>query len=196
MREQISDNTKGRLLSLEPVPALQSLQAEKLNWFQKAFRPHFDDWVIGPVNRLVYYRDALIGFIFMSCAIDYLAGFWWGKSTQGGVRKAYTGFIDAYFPRGLYDADGLYDSLRNGLVHMFTIKGKRYALTHNHPELYLKKSKTGQIVLNAGNFRDELVAAKDKYFNKVESSSDMLNKVLDRYKRDGFLGPKPIEIVS
>lgn len=198
MSEHSPDTAKGGLLSVEPVLTNQSPQTEKLKWFQKVLRPHFDDWVMGPINRLVHSRDALIGFIFMSCAIDYLSGFWWGASKQGKVRKAYIGFIDAYFPNGLYDADGLYDSLRNGLVHMFTIKDKKYVLIHNHPEIHLKKAKANkeQIVLNAGNFRDELVAAKNKFFDDVESSPELLNKVLDRYNRDGFLGASLIEISS
>ena len=67
-------------------------------------------------------------------------------------------------------------------------------LTHNHPEIHLRKAKTGQIVLNASNFRDDLVAAKNKFFDDVESSPDILDKVLDRYNRDGFLDATPIEI--
>ncbi len=94
--------------------------------------------------------------------IDYLAGFWWGKSSSGSVRKAYTRFIRQYFPPGRYDADGLYDSLRNGLVHMFTIKGKRYGRTHNQPSVHLKEDTYGQIILNAADFRDDLKAAKDR----------------------------------
>ena len=124
MSEHNPDTTKGVPLSAKPVPTKQSSQAEKLNWFQKIFRPHFDDWVMGPINRLVHSQDALIGFIFMSCAVDYLAGFWWGDSTKGKVGRAYPGFITAYFPNDLYNSYGLYNSLRNGLVHMFTIKKK------------------------------------------------------------------------
>lgn len=196
MSEHNPDTTKGGPLSLRSVPTKQSSQAEKLNWFQKVFRSHFDDWVIGPINRLVHTEDALIGFIFMSCAIDYLVGFWWGVSTKGNVRKAYPEFITSYFPNGLYNSYELYDSLRNGLVHMFTIKNKSYALTHNHPDIHLRKARTGQIVLNASNFRDDLVAAKNKFFNDVECSPDLLDKVLDRYNRDGFLGATLIEINS
>jgi hypothetical protein len=79
----------------------------------------------------------------MTCAIDYLAGFWWGKSTKSKVQVAYTGFIDAYFPKGRYGANGLYDSLRNGLVHTFTIKNKKYALIHNRPDMHLKNDTAG-----------------------------------------------------
>jgi hypothetical protein len=72
-------NTSGNmstppLSGANPEGITGSLQ-EKLAWFRTNFCPHFDDWIMGPIDRLVYTRDALIGFIFMACAIDYLAGF-------------------------------------------------------------------------------------------------------------------------
>ncbi len=161
--------------------------ADKLAWFRSYFRPHFNEWIFGPINRLVVSQDALIGFIFMACVIDYLTGFWWGESTQGKVKEAYIKFVDKYFPPGRYDADGLYDSLRNGLVHMFTIKGKKYGLTHNNPQVHLKKSKDGQIVLNAADFRDDLVVAANRFFDEVETTPTLLDNVHGRYTRDGFL---------
>lgn len=83
-----------------------SPEAGKMAWFHD-FRPHFNVSVLEPINRFVNTReDILIGFILMSCAIDYLAGFWWGESTEAGLgRKAYTGFIDRYFiPRKRYNS--------------------------------------------------------------------------------------------
>ena len=129
----------------------------------------------------------------MTCAIDWLASFWWGESTTGKNKAAYTGFVGEYFrPIGRYDPDSLYDSLRNGLVHMFTIKGRKYALTHNSPILHLIQTGDGQIVLNAGDFRDDLVAAKDRYFSEVETKPDLLKKLVERYRRDGFLDSGPL----
>ncbi len=173
-----------------------SSHADRLSWFRNEFRPHFNEWVLGPINRLVTSQDALIGFIVMACAIDYLAGFWWGKDTKGNVKVAYTGFIDAYFPKGRYDAKGLFDSLRNGLVHMFTIKNKKYALIHNRPDMHLKNDTAGQIILNAADFRDDLVTAGDKYFDEVETIPDLLDKLRDRFNRDGFLDAGPIQVRS
>jgi len=160
------------------------------------FRSHFNEWVFGPIDRLICSRDALIGFIFMTCAIDYLAGFLFGESTEGHVKKAFTGFIDKHFLPGIYDADELYDSLRNGLVHMFTIKNKTYALIHNHPEVHLKNSLAGKIILNASNFRDDLVSAANRYFNDVETKLDFLDKWHTRFDRDGFLYSSAIEVTS
>lgn len=75
-----------------------------------------------------------------------------------------------------YDSKGLYDSLRNGLVHMFTIKGVKYALTHNHSDLHLKSDGNGQIILNASDFRDDLTVAKQHYFYDAETKPPLLDK--------------------
>ena len=168
---------------------------EKIEWFRKEFRPHFEKWVFGPIDRLVSSPDALIGFIFMTCAIDYLAGFYWGIDTKKENKKAYREFIDIYFETNKYDSKGLYDSLRNGLVHLFTIKGRKYTLTQARAELHLQTDSVGQIILNAESFRDDLVVARNKYFNDVEGNSELMDKLRERINRDGFLGPMPI-IVS
>src|SRR5664280_654084 len=73
------------------------------------FRPHFNHLVLDPIKRFsLKMDDMLIGFVFMSCSIDYLSGFWWGENKEiGMVRQAYVGFINEYFrPRGLYNAKG------------------------------------------------------------------------------------------
>jgi hypothetical protein len=158
-------------------------------WFQ-AFRPHFNCLVLDPIKRFPLEMDEmLIGFVFMSCCIDYLSGFWWGESREiGMVRQAYIGFINEYFrPRGRYDAKGIYDSLRNGLVHQFTIKNKMYELTFGEPERHLTVSHHNCIILNAGSFRNDLIDAANRYFDEVEKNPHLLDKAFQRYERDGFV---------
>jgi hypothetical protein len=161
--------------------------AEDLHWFRNKFKPTFNTMVMDPINRLVPSQDALIGFIFMSCAIDYLAGFWWGDSTKGKVGVIFTKFVDTYFVPNKYNSIDLYDSLRNGLVHMFTIKGKKYALVHNNQIAHLKMSEDEHVMLNAENFRDDIIVAKELYFKDVEEDSFCMDKLKERYIRDGFL---------
>ena len=158
-------------------------------WF-KDFRPHFNDWVINPIKGFPFNREyMLIGFVFMSCSIDYLSGFWWGESRELGMsRQAYVGFINEYFrPRGRYDAKGIYDSLRNGLVHLFTIKNKMYELTIDESERHLTMSHNNYIILNASNFRNDLIDAANRYFDEVEKNPQLLDKAFQRYERDGFV---------
>jgi len=161
----------------------------KLVWHYD-FRPHFNKLVLSPIKNFHFTKDdMLIGFVFMSCCIDYLSGFWWGESRELGMaRQAYVGFINEYFrPRGAYNAKGIYDSLRNGLVHLFTIKNKMYELTFDEPERHLTVSHNSYIVLNASNFRDDLIAAANRYFDDVEKNPQLLEKAFQRYERDGFI---------
>lgn len=151
------------------------------------FKHHFDQVIFEPLNRLISTPDYLIGFIFISCAIDYLSGFWWGADTRGHVKKAYTGFIKQYFPFGKYDETDIYESLRNGLVHLFTIKGKRYALVQGHSESHLKMDGENNLILNASNFVDDLYFAKERYFEEAEANSILKEKLFVRLNRDGFL---------
>lgn len=158
-------------------------------WFQD-FRPHFNSWVLDPIKSFPFTREyMLIGFVFMSCSIDYLSGFWWGESRELGMsRQAYVGFINEYFrPRGRYNAKGIYDSLRNGLVHLFTIKNKIYELTIDEPERHLTVSHNNYIILNASSFRNDLVDAANRYFDEVEKNPQLLDKAFQRYERDGFV---------
>ena len=161
----------------------------KCIWFND-FQPHFNSLVLDPIKRFPFKMDdMLIGFVFMSCCIDYLSGFWWGESREIGMaRQAYVGFINEYFwPRGRYNAKGIYDSLRNGLVHLFTIKNKMYELTFDEPDRHLTISHNDYIVLNASNFRDDLIHAATRYFNDVKKNPQLLDKAFQRYERDGFV---------
>jgi len=42
-------------------------------------------------------------------------------------------------------------------------------------------------MLNAEDFRDDLIVAKELYFRDVETDSIYMSKLKDRYNRDGFL---------
>jgi hypothetical protein len=174
---------------MKSAPEYLNIPDGKRLWFQD-FRPHFNYIVLDPIKKFpCKMDDMLICFVFMSCSIDYLSGFWWGEDKGiGMVRQAYVGFINEYFrPRGLYNAKGIYDSLRNGLVHLFTIKNKMYELTFDEPERHLTVSPNSYIILNAGSFRKDLIDAANRYFDEVEKSPDLLDKAFQRYERDGFV---------
>ena len=177
----------------------QLTQAEKLTWFKTDFRPHFDEWVGGTADRMVKASDdvgvAMPAFIWLTCSIDWLAELWWGKSTRGNVRKAYTGFLKTYFSTA-YNPDYLYDSLRNGLVHSFTIKSGHYALKHRAPEIHLRANSQGYVLLNLENFYQDWLDAKNRFFNDIENNSDMLTRAYERVTRDGFLGLVQVEFVE
>jgi hypothetical protein len=160
---------------------------EKLRWLSW-FRAHFDDWVTRTIESYVDEPDALTGFLWIACAIEWLAGFWYGASTKGKSGEVYRDWLKEYFPP-VYDPDLLYDSLRNGLVHSFTIKGKHYGLLYNNSRYHLRKDTNGQTMLNARDFFDDWQTAKEKYFDEVERDAALLDKAFERFARDEFLGP-------
>ncbi len=167
--------------------------AQKLTWFKK-FRPQFDEWVEAPTQRMIAVVDkealAMPAFIWLACAIDWLAGFWYGGS-QGNVKQAYVGFISAYFPPK-YDAIELYDSLRNGLVHSYTIKNKKYGLTHHEPENHFRSNENGTVVLNLEDLFQDWRLAKNAYFDAVENDPELLEKAFNQYCLEGFLNHIPV----
>jgi hypothetical protein len=57
--------------------------------------------------------------------------------------------------------------------------------------VHLKVDQLGQTILNAADFRDDLKTARDKYFDEVESDPVLLDKLVERYARDGFLSVYP-----
>jgi hypothetical protein len=102
-------------------------------------------------------------------------------------KKDYIEFINLYFTPGKYDSRGIYESLRCGLVHKFTIMGKKYGLTHNYPARHLRSTRDNQIVLNASSFGDDLWNAAQKYFDEVEADPQKLQKLIERFNKYGFL---------
>ena len=80
------------------------------------------------------------------------------------------------------------------MLHLFTIKGRRYALTHGNSRLHLKISSSGQELLNAEDFRDDVKAAAERYFADVISDPELLQKLVERYGREGFLATVDVEV--
>lgn len=165
--------------------------SDKAIWFKDTFRPHFDKWVTARIDRLLV-CDPLAAILFTACAIDYLACFSVGARAN---ESGYTKFVERYFPKNpdgteRYEPLGLYDSIRNGLVHNFTIRRRKYTLTNSQPRLHLQSAPSGQTYLNAESLRDDFVIAKDDYFDKVQSSVALLNLLVNRYcdpHEGGFL---------
>jgi hypothetical protein len=126
------------------------------------------------------------GFLFMACAIDYLAGLWCGQQTEPATYRA---FIDQYFrPVGRYNSNELYVSLRNGLVHNFTTKDSKYILVFGRSTEHLtSKPGTNRLYLDGQIFRDDLVNAKNLFFDDVLLDPNQLRKVAKRYNNVGFL---------
>ena len=49
-------------------------------------------------------------------------------------------------------------------------------------------------MLNAEDFRDDLKAAAGRYFADVESNPELLDKLVERYSREGLLAEVEVEV--
>ena len=193
LRGERYDCVKRKSMSRE-LP--QPTDAQKLEWFKKEFRPHFDEWVEAPAKRMIAADDsigvAMPAFIWLICSIDWLAGYYYGGPTDNVNKVSYISFINQYFPKEKYDGKSVYEKLRCGLVHMYTIKDNRYALTHRHPEFHLYLGESGFEVINLEDFYADWSIAKNAYFDDVEKSGALLEKAYNRHL-SGFLGLIPIK---
>lgn len=48
--------------------------------------------------------------------------------------------------------------------------------------------------MNAESFRDDLAEAKEQYLRDIEAKPDLLDELLERYRRDGFLDLNSLDI--
>jgi len=150
----------------------------------------FDRWIIDGIAKLSETKGVSLTFVLMVCAIDYLASFNYGGDTKRHAKEAYTDFLREYkwFTKK-YKPEDIYDSLRCGLVHNFTIIGGKYALTHKEPSRHRKTENIdGQkmIILNFKDFFEDFKRLKKEYFAKVRNPQE--NKTQNFLKRFGNMG--------
>lgn len=184
---------------IKPYP-FPSPTPEQFAWFKGQFRPHFETMVVKPADELVnspcIKSGAMPAFLWITCAIDWLAGFLYGEVRDNAVRESYKTFITTYFTNNKnyeFQADNLY-IFRNGLIHNYTIKQNKgekkrvFALTHNGiGGKHFDNLSNGQILLNLNDFFIDFVAAKDQYFNDVENKPRIFFNFAKCYEREGFL---------
>jgi len=147
---------------------------------------NFDKWIFGGLVALSKSKGVCLTFVIMACAIDYLASFNVGGKTE---KEDYINFLGEYdwFVKK-YDPTDIYESLRCGLVHNFTIHGGKFIITHNNPELHLTTTPKGQTILNYEDFYCDLKRLKEEYFEKVKApGGGKLTDFMNRYEKLGFL---------
>jgi hypothetical protein len=144
----------------------------------------FDRWIIGGIEAISKTQGVSLGFVLIACGLDYLSGFWKGGRAE---QNDYKEFLKAHAEFDRYSPDDLYNSLRNGLVHNFTIHNGSFALIHNRPDLHLKMALSGQTILNFEDFFKDFKALKTAIFNKAKSDRDARDKFIKRFRDVGFV---------
>ncbi len=133
----------------------------------------------------------LMAYLLVSCAIDFIAGFYAGRDTKNstGLGKQYKDFVRNFMAG--YDEDILYKHLRCALAHNFALGD--ILLTHNNSSVHLKKYK-GVLALNFENFFNDYKIAVEKYFSMLDIDIDLQNKFLKRYNSGGVLTVRSVII--
>lgn len=127
-------------------------------------------------------KSKMGAFILSSCFIEYLAGFRYGKETNG---NDYKDFVKNYLPQ--YHKDKLYKDLRCKLVHNYT-EGGSYTFVDKNSSLHGKPTTDNKTVLNLENFVSDIEKAMEKYFNELRSDDKIFKLAVKRYKKLGLLG--------
>lgn len=121
-------------------------------------------------------------FILASCFIDYLAGFYYGHKSK---KEDYINFINKHLRR--YDGGKIYYSVRNGLVHNYSVE-RDFIFSENRDDgPHLGKHKNGKIILNLDEFIKDIENAMNKYFNALEHDNNLKLKAINRFKRGKML---------
>ena len=124
-------------------------------------------------------------FILLTCLIDFLGTLYAGKESTRDTFKAFVSDFIKQEYRGVgYDPGKLWTSLRNRLVHNYSLGD--YILVHNHPDLHLTPH-GGATILNQESFFQDVQQAADDYFARVAQETALQDKLSDRISKDGTI---------
>jgi len=174
--------TKGESMSSERDP--QSKNNHQVpNDIEDVFQ-RFNDMAVGDIKR-AFSGGAKVGaFILTFVAIDCLTTWYVGHDSKG---KDLENFIEEFFPEKYKTlAKDFYRYLRCGLVHNYSTKTDKYALTDGCSAAHLKTS-DGTIVLNWESFFSDFLAARDRYYEEVRQSTELQHLLRERIDKQGML---------
>ncbi|NPV02387.1 MAG: hypothetical protein HPY53_13515 [Brevinematales bacterium] len=133
-------------------------------------------------------------FILASCFIDAMAGFHAGVTKQTCTRgnsRRFKEFVKKFMP--LYDAEMLYEDLRNGLVHAYT-SGKTYVFTHsNNAGFHFDKTQKGSIILNLEDFLAHIRSAYSQLRNEILNDHSAYIHAHIRFDEMGLMQGRPLK---
>ena len=149
-------------------------------------RNTYETWILASINET--YKATknsqnnstpLTAFILVSCAIDFVAGFFEGIDTftPRDSGEIYKRFIKKYMPS--YDPVDVYKGVRCPLAHNYTI-GNDVLLTHNKPKIHNPRGPQGSRVINFENFYSDFMAGANQYFKDLPKNTDLQARFLKR----------------
>jgi hypothetical protein len=123
-------------------------------------------------------EGAPAAFILLTCLIDFLGTLYAGKkSSVDTFRRFVADYMQQTYNGVQYNDQKLYSSLRNSLVHNYSIGNGEYILIHGNPENHLKSYKGQSTILNLEDFFHDVCQAADSYFAEVKTNPTLQNKL-------------------
>jgi len=133
-------------------------------------------------------QGAPAAFILITCLIDFLGTLYaGGESEERTFRTFVSDFMKRTYNGVGYDDKELYRSLRNKLVHNYSIWRGKYVLTHGHPDRHLELHNNKARILNLENFFNDIKKAADDYFAQVDQDAKLKNKLANRISKFGTI---------
>jgi hypothetical protein len=140
-------------------------------------------------------KGAPAAFILTTCLIDFLGTLYAGKDSNRGTFTAFVSDFMRQQQDGVgYDGEELWESLRNKLVHNYSIWQGKYVLTHGHPEWHLKLHSGKARILNLENFFEDAERAADDYFARIAQETELQDNLVRRTSKLGVI--QDVEITS
>jgi hypothetical protein len=157
------------------------MNVEQFQNAKNIVRSLYDTWVLGSIRRTYEATKGeedgttpLAAFILVSCAIDFLAGFFCGIESfspkPGESSNNYKDFVKEYLPQ--YEPEDIYKNVRCRLAHNYTIGGE-VGLTHESRALHDPKGRKGAKIINFEDFFEDFTKAADKYFADLAFDSSL-----------------------
>jgi len=145
------------------------------------FERYFDERILSEIRTTIEIGLQTAPYILISCAIDFLVTFWAGADS---TRTHYRNFVNTFFIG--YDGENLYRELRCRMVHNHTV-GERAIICWDEPDIHRCTTVDGTVVLNLGQFFDDFIQAKNRYFAALRSSPCLLKTHIRRFNDMGVL---------
>jgi hypothetical protein len=141
----------------------------------------FREWVLGDIEKASKVGTKMGAFILASCFIDYIASYY--VNDESGDER-YKKFVKDFLKS--YDADDLYYSLRNKLVHNYS-EGGKYLFTDGKKageHLFMVRNKQ---IINLEDFIIEIKHAMEIYFSELDKNKKLQYNCVKRYNKNPLL---------
>lgn len=141
------------------------------------------------INRALHIdtNTTMAVFILGSCFIEALAGFYCEQTDpdlRNKSRDQFVKFVTKYLPQ--YNSQDLWHSLRNGLVHSYTDKGK-YLYVNKKRDLHYSRHQNRALIINDEDFVEELKNAYGQFRDDILNDPDIFLKAKKRLDAFGVM---------